>query len=366
MQSVLTSWGRMAYERRAGDGPALILLHGTGCSSEGWCGVVAQLPAQMAYVALDFRGHGQSTVPTAPFTLDDLASDVLDLLSQLRLEEVWLAGHSLGGMVAMAVAERSAAACGLVLLEGWTRLAVVQQAYEPGRFYGALGAEAIATIEEQHRAMREGFGPGLWAHFWASVERFDAAPYLARATIPIWEVYGGMGQRPGAREALAVPERPNIHELWIPDAGHYLPHERPREVAAACLQALIEGDNTRPWYHGSPLMLASLRPGSTITRDRALARVFSHKPTLVVQDVDERGQHILKHSGAQPGFLYRIAEELRPGDVYPHPRTTMPPGQEWLTLRTLRVELIERTAIVASEILTTAEIKALARGPKKQ
>ena len=44
----------------------------------------------------------------------------------------------------------------------------------------------------------------------------------------------------------------------------------------------------------------------------------------------------------------------------------MPPGQEWLTLRALRVELIECTAIVASETLTTAEIEALARGAKKQ
>ena len=44
----------------------------------------------------------------------------------------------------------------------------------------------------------------------------------------------------------------------------------------------------------------------------------------------------------------------------------MPPGQEWLTLRTLRVELIERTAIVSGEILTTAEIEALVRAAKKQ
>ena len=35
------------------------------------------------------------------------------------------------------------------------------------------------------------------------------------------------------------------------------------------------------WYHGSPLELALLRPGSTVTQDRRLAEVFSHKPAVV-------------------------------------------------------------------------------------
>ena len=42
-------------------------------------------------------------------------------------------------------------------------------------------------------------------------------------------------------------------------------------------------DFNLPWYHGSPLQLKRLRAGSTITQDRDLARVFSHKPSLVSQ-----------------------------------------------------------------------------------
>ncbi len=61
--------------------------------------------------------------------------------------------------------------------------------------------------------------------------------------------------------------------------------------------------------------------------------------------------------GGSRAFLYQIVEELQPGDVYPHPQTTMAPGQEWLTTRELRVQLIGPTAIVAEEVLAAPEIE---------
>jgi hypothetical protein len=59
------------------------------------------------------------------------------------------------------------------------------------------------------------------------------------------------------------------------------------------------------------------------------------------------------------GLPHQIAEEIRPGDVYPHPETTMAPGQEWLTTRELRVQLICPTQLVAEELLAAAEIEEL-------
>jgi hypothetical protein len=116
-----------------------------------------------------------------------------------------------------------------------------------------------------------------------------------------------------------------------------------------------------PWYHGSPLRLTYLRAGSTITQDKELARIFSHKPPLVVQTSTENVDGRFKHSGTTPGFLYQVAEEIGPEDVYPHPRTAMKPGQEWLTRRDLRLELIAKTRIRAAEILTEKEIEQLRR-----
>ena len=111
----------------------------------------------------------------------------------------------------------------------------------------------------------------------------------------------------------------------------------------------------RPWYHGSPLELTTIRKGSTITQKRELARIFSHKPPLV--SVDDDGT--IKHTGRQPGYLYVIAEDVAPDDVIPHPRTTMGPGDEWLTTRELRLELIGPTVPVLEESLTDEELADL-------
>ncbi len=109
------------------------------------------------------------------------------------------------------------------------------------------------------------------------------------------------------------------------------------------------------WYHGTPCQLKTLRVGSTITRNRDLARVFSHKPTLVsVSD----GRKI-RHNGTRPGYLYRVVEEIRPCHVYPRPRSSMAEGQEWLTARELRVQLVEATSPVGYELLTQQGCTAL-------
>lgn len=124
----------------------------------------------------------------------------------------------------------------------------------------------------------------------------------------------------------------------------------------------MQWDYSKTWYHGSPMQLESLRPGSTITQDKDLARVFSHKPAIVSQWVDEQQIRRLRHTGEQPGYLYRIVEEVRAEDVTPHPRTAMEPGQEWLTQRALRVELVTTTQPRPEELLSPQEVERLRQG----
>jgi hypothetical protein len=116
-------------------------------------------------------------------------------------------------------------------------------------------------------------------------------------------------------------------------------------------------DPARTWYHGSPLKLTTLHEGSTITQKRELARIFSHKPTLV--SVSDAGQ--IKHNGTQPGYLYAVVDKIQPKDMVPHPRTTMAPGDEWLTTRELRLRLLCSTEPVPEEQLTDEEWAALQR-----
>ena len=110
------------------------------------------------------------------------------------------------------------------------------------------------------------------------------------------------------------------------------------------------------WYHGSPLVLDVLATGSTITQDKELARIFSHKPAVVSWEDDGR----LRHTGTLPGCLYAIDEVVAATDVLPHPRSTMPPGAEWLTQRPLRLRLLTNTIVQPDEYLSANELAALA------
>ncbi|MBO3802451.1 MAG: hypothetical protein JTT11_01020 [Candidatus Brockarchaeota archaeon] len=61
----------------------------------------------------------------------------------------------------------------------------------------------------------------------------------------------------------------------------------------------MEWDCGAPWYHGPPLKLEFVRRGSTIAQDRELARVFSHKHTIVFISDDGK----IKRDGKVAGFL---------------------------------------------------------------
>lgn len=109
------------------------------------------------------------------------------------------------------------------------------------------------------------------------------------------------------------------------------------------------------WYHGSPHRLDILRAGSTITQDRELARIFSHKPPIVT--VLDDGS--LRHTGTRPGFLHRVELESDASALLPHPGSSMEPGAEWLTLRNLPLRLLEETVVREEEWLTDSMLEAL-------
>jgi hypothetical protein len=117
----------------------------------------------------------------------------------------------------------------------------------------------------------------------------------------------------------------------------------------------MEFDPNQTWYHGSPLKLSTLLQGSTITQKRELARIFSHKPTVV--SVFDDGQ--IKHNGTMPGYLYIIVDKVQPEDVTPHPQTTMEAGDEWLITREMHLQLLCTTEPVPGELLTDEDIAAL-------
>lgn len=98
-----TSTGRIAYSRR-GNGNTLVLLHPIGVERSWWDEYVQDWQATYDTVAIDMRGHGDSSLVTAPVTLSEHAADVAAVLKQERIAGATLIGVSMGGMVAQRVA----------------------------------------------------------------------------------------------------------------------------------------------------------------------------------------------------------------------------------------------------------------------
>jgi pimeloyl-ACP methyl ester carboxylesterase len=91
------------------DGPVLLLLHGLTNDADSWAEVVADLTERMPglrIVAVDLRGHGQSSRPSDPatFSIPSMAQDVVAFLDALGIDRASIAGHSMGSLIAQDVA----------------------------------------------------------------------------------------------------------------------------------------------------------------------------------------------------------------------------------------------------------------------
>lgn len=95
----------IAYEE-AGEGQPIVLLHGYCGSHQYWDEIMPSLSKKNRVIALDLPGHGASSAIEGEYSMEQLAAGVAELLDELKLSQVHLFGHSLGGYVSLAFAER--------------------------------------------------------------------------------------------------------------------------------------------------------------------------------------------------------------------------------------------------------------------
>ncbi|MCF8035302.1 MAG: alpha/beta hydrolase [Desulfobacteraceae bacterium] len=104
-----------------GKGPDVVLIHGMGGNMSFWHAnkAFAALKADFRVTVYDMRGHGYSGFAETGYTSFDLSRDLGQLMDAVGLDRAYLAGHSLGGLIALHTAflypERVA---GIILAEG--------------------------------------------------------------------------------------------------------------------------------------------------------------------------------------------------------------------------------------------------------
>ena len=86
--------------------PVILFLHGLGDSAAIWSNTIEAMQQKYRCIALDLPGHGRTEVPGFSYKMFDFGEFVLKFLEQLKIKNLVLAGHSMGGQIGIIVALR--------------------------------------------------------------------------------------------------------------------------------------------------------------------------------------------------------------------------------------------------------------------
>jgi 3-oxoadipate enol-lactonase len=251
---VVDAHGARLWYDEAGDGPAVLLLHGGLGDSGLWEPVVPLLAERFRTIRTDLRFYGRSTGPAASWSWHD---DVIGVLDALEVERAALVGLSLGGRIALELAldePERLWALGLVApgLSGHDAdpYSPEQDArYEAAEADGDLGAAMAVDFEvwaplganddmrrlwaatSEEVPMPEGVGP-------LPARGGDAKPRLGELAVPTLVVTASHDPD-GFREIgpLVAAEAPDARHVEV-DSDHYLTLREPELLAGVLVDFL--------------------------------------------------------------------------------------------------------------------------------
>jgi 3-oxoadipate enol-lactonase len=239
----------IAYER-GGRGTPLVLLHGYPLDHSIWEPVVPLLENDFDLILPDLRGFGESELSGGIYGVADLAADIAGLLSAQGVWQAAIAGHSMGGYVALAFARaypQRTLGLGLVasqvLADTPEKKAGRNQEAEAIQTKGVQGvAEDMsvkltpdAKLQARLKAVILRQRPeGLAGALRAMAERPDSSMLLPGCVFPIVLVHGLVDILiPVDRARSVKAAMPTAHLAEIPGAGHMPMMEAPQATAEA-------------------------------------------------------------------------------------------------------------------------------------
>jgi pimeloyl-ACP methyl ester carboxylesterase len=94
------------YYTKSGEGPTVVLLHGFLETTQMWKALIPELSKQHQVFAIDLLGHGQTGCIGYVHSMEDMAEAVFAVLNHHNINKAIVIGHSMGGYVALAMAEQ--------------------------------------------------------------------------------------------------------------------------------------------------------------------------------------------------------------------------------------------------------------------
>lgn len=249
METLKVNGINLAYARR-GTGKPLVLVHGFPLDHTMWDETAALLENDFDLILPDLRGFGESTTVEDPYLMSDMADDLAKLLGHLGIDKAAIAGHSMGGYVALAFAQKYPQhISGLALVASQTaadapdrkegRYKTAQDVAEKGVgvVVEAMTSKLSSDAEVQafvRRVMTSQTSASVIGALKAMAEREDMSTVLASFTLPLLVIHGdedALIPIERGREVKALVNSAHLVELH--GAGHMPMLEFPKETAAA-------------------------------------------------------------------------------------------------------------------------------------
>jgi 3-oxoadipate enol-lactonase len=185
MPKVRANGIELFYEE-SGAGEPLLLIAGFACDHTNWSKLVPLLASTNRLITFDNRGVGQSSSPESRYSIRHMSEDTIGLLDAIGLDSVHVAGHSMGGQIALELAFAF-----------------------PERVRSLILLSSCAKMDERGRTVIE-----LWGDLPKLVDPLTAI----RLSLP-WIYTTRFYAKPGAideviQEILANPFRPTVSGIW--------------------------------------------------------------------------------------------------------------------------------------------------------
>jgi len=245
-----------------GSGPPLVVLHGLFGSSGNWRGIARELAATHSVHCVDLRNHGASSWADT-MSYIEMANDVLQLMSKLRLDRPVVIGHSMGGKTAMALALRHPTAVSRVVAVDIAPVAYADTLTPFAEAMRSADVVAAASSAEVQRRLQEtvpdaGVVPFLLQNLVTRNDHFDwrlnllaitaAMPQLssfpsellgARFAGPVAVIAGERSDYVAEREGAAFrPMFDDVEVDVVAGAGHWVHADAPAAFLASLERAL--------------------------------------------------------------------------------------------------------------------------------
>jgi len=232
-----------AHEGGGSSKPPLILIHGMGGSHLSWPPEIRRMP-DLRVFSVDLPGHGKSPGPGLQ-SVHDYGQRIVALMDAIGLSRAVVAGHEIGGAIALAIAlDRPERTAGIALIASGARLPVASTILENAAnastlplavkelYEGSLGPQVSEVLAETIHAGLASARQALIFGDLLACDQFDASGRLDAVRTPALVVCGTEDKLTPVRFSETLASGIPGAALQIVDgAGHMLMLEQPRRLA---------------------------------------------------------------------------------------------------------------------------------------